>query len=30
VMGGGYGKDILDSVDVYEATVAAALRAVPR
>jgi hypothetical protein len=30
VMGGGYGKDISDSVDVYEATVAAALRAVPR
>ncbi|MFT4512858.1 MAG: acetoin utilization deacetylase AcuC-like enzyme [Planctomycetota bacterium] len=29
VMGGGYGKDIADSVDVYEATVEAALRAAP-
>ncbi|MDA7936679.1 histone deacetylase [bacterium] len=29
VMGGGYGKDIADSVDVYEATVSAALGADP-
>jgi hypothetical protein len=30
VMGGGYGKDIADSVDVYEATVEAALQAASR
>jgi acetoin utilization deacetylase AcuC-like enzyme len=29
VMGGGYGKDMADSVDIYEATVEAALRAAP-
>lgn len=29
VMGGGYGRDMADSVDVYEATVEAALRAAP-
>ena len=30
VMGGGYGKDIADTVDVYEATVAVALQHGPR
>ena len=30
VMGGGYGKDMNDSVDVYEATVAVALQSAPR
>lgn len=29
VMGGGYGKDMNDSVDVYETTVSVALRSVP-